>query len=208
MNTTYLSPEQINTLVRLCEETLSNSNKSRIKELQEKFNFTFSASRQENLNQIWQYVKDIMSKDKVSRTNLGETYAEAVRKFNIYGGVGYISDYIQAYIERNIKKDYDFIKNFKPDELTNAIAEILRIAGLPNDTNFTELLEVSNYEKFFKNKYGIENCSKEALKATDNFIKWADSVTNGVKNKEAFLWALNTYLTNPDKTTIHTILHK
>jgi len=208
MNTTYLNTEQINTLTRLCEETLSKSTKARLKELSEKFNMTFKSNKQENLNQVWQFIIEEMSKNNTSRTRTGETFSEAIRKFKIYGGTGYISDYVQAIIENQYKKDYDFIRNFKPDELVNSISEIIRTAGLPNDINFTELIEVSNYEKYFKSLYGIENCTKESLKATDNFIKWAESVTTGVKNKDAFLWALNVYLTNPDKTAIHTILHK
>lgn len=120
-----------------------------------------------------------------------------------------MKDYISAHIHNNYSKEYEFLTSFDCSRLISGITETVRLkSNISYDLDFAELLEVSNYEKYFKSKYGIENCTKESVKATEKFIDFVDSLTKGIKNKESFIWAINAYLVNPDKTEIHTTLHR
>ncbi len=136
------------------------------------------------------------------------TFAEAARQSEGYGNGFYIKEYIESYIAQNCQSDYTFLSEFKTEELLSFLSSTISNSGLLNDININELLEVGNYESYFKKKYGIDNCDKNTLFATDKFITFLDGLTKGVKNKQAFIWAMNEYLTNEDKAAVHTILHR
>lgn len=136
------------------------------------------------------------------------TFAEAAKQSEGYGNGFYIKEYIESYIAQNCQSDYEFLTEFNTADLIYSIGGIVTNSGLSNDININELLEVGNYESYFKKKYGIDNCDKNTLFATDKFITFLDGLTKGVKNKQAFIWAMNEYLTNEDKAAVHTILHR
>ena len=128
-----------------------------------------------------------MALDTTSYTRTGITFKEASQQSNKFGNASMMREYIQAHIQNNYKEEYTFLLTFNFTNTVDNIAGILKPQGLTLDFTFDELLQIDNYNKFFKLKYGIENCNKETLKATNTLINWIETITNGVNNKPALI---------------------
>jgi hypothetical protein len=157
---------------------------------------------------LYKYVSDKLANDTKSYTRTGITFKEASTQSDKYGNLSMMREYVKAHIQNNYRDEYAFLLSFNFTNTLDNIAGILKPQGLRIDFTFEELLKVDNYNKFFKQRYGIENCNKDTLKATNILINWIESLTNGVKNKTALMWAINEYLVNKDASTVHTLLHK
>jgi hypothetical protein len=209
MNTTYLSNEKIKQIAEMCENCFTPRIKSRFNELSTKFKVKFTASKQMNLNLLWMYCIDELSKDANFRINTGQTFKEAIEINRKTGNATLmIRDYVNVYLDKNHKDEHIFLTEFDAEYLIFSINLVLQSQGLNVEFTANELLEVSNYEKYFKQLYGIENVNKTSLQASEKIGKFINELTTGIKHPELLMQAITAYLINKDISELNNSLNK
>lgn len=208
MNSTYISIDKIKDLSKICEETFTNEIKTNLKKLSNKYNLSFGVNRSINLKMFWQYCVNELSKDNLHKINTGQTLKEAIA-INLKTGNAtlMISDYVNAYIERNYKEDYKFLMLIDSEQFMFTITQLIKIYGFNIDFTANDLFNVTDYVKYFTAKYGINNCDKKTLQATQNIVNFIEALTKDVKNKKSLMYAITVYMENYNHSELHTILH-
>ena len=204
-NTTYLNESQIKRIASLCNYVYSKENKRKLQEIGNKYNLVFNQTRQNNMNQLWFKVVEVLKQDPkaidpISKNHFSKWIKEA-------GNIG-ITEMVFTYMkENNMWEDYMFLCNFKPDNLLYEINDVTRFAGLHYYYELDELFKIDNYEKYFREMYGIESADQKAVKATKQSVKFFDELLAGIPNKEIFFVALTKYYKNNDLSELHNTLH-
>jgi hypothetical protein len=201
----YLSDNQIKRIASICNNVYSKTNKTKLLEIGNKYNLVFDQTRQNNMNLLWFKVVETLKQDPkaidpISRNHFAKWFKEA-------GAIG-VQDMIFTYMKDNsIWEDYQFLCNFKPDNLLYDINEITRFAGLHYHYEVNELYNVDNYEKYFTKMYGIESANQKAVKATKRVSKFFDELLADIPNKAGVFTALTEYLQTNDLSELHNSIH-
>ena len=214
-NIKYISEGHLKGIAKICEHNLNPELKKTLKRLQEKYKITFTTDKRTNANLMWKAYSDELMTANWRSMVTNKTYAEAYRQTNSINIE--CSDMLKVYIEHNYKEDYSFIFEFDPERyIINEINHIMRLAGGSNANgqtfyyyaeNLTELLNCTDYYKFFSEKFGIQNVDKKAMKATKQALKNFDELLADIPNKAIFFQSLATYYQNNDLSELHNTLH-
>jgi hypothetical protein len=196
----YLSQQQINRIANICNSVFSKENKKKLKEIGNKYGLVFDNDKQTNQNLLFRVLEDKLKANTTIRWGLTkQTYAE-----RIAGGWSYDTQLMWGtFMEQNpeYQADYGFVIGFNPEALLDTIQNVLRESFIKDaNTTVNELYHIDNYEKYFSDRYGIQNIDKKARKDGERVINFFDELLAGIPNKAGFLQALNEYINGIDTT--------
>ena len=209
----YLNEQKIKELASNCEAILTSDIKSMILKLRSKHGLNFDCYSHTNANMLWKLSKENLLKDSQLKLRNGKTVEQnlngklvidnCVIEYYITEFNQNIQIYIEDYINDNYQKDYKFLLNFDASELMQTIETIFQTNEISNPPTFTDLLNTSNFSKFFSSRYGIDSADKNEVKRTQRIAKFYNELFEGVNNKVQAFDAVRDYVINGDISQLH-----
>ena len=211
-----LDIETIEAIAIKCDTALTPDNKSRFLTICSKHKLPFGCTNYENQNMIWKHTKELLLNSPKHKLRTGKTVEEAQTGMMTFGdsvvgynGIEFIKEmdtHILDFVNEIYGKDYNFICEFDASRLMQTIDAIYTEIGITTPT-FKELMSISNYEKYFSLKLGIEGVDKVEFATTQRIAKYFNDLFIGVKNKENAINGVNNYLVTGDLIALHNNLH-
>ena len=211
-----LDKETIEAIAEKCNTVLSQDTKSRFLKICSKYKLPFGCANYENANMIWKHTKELLLASPKHVLKTGKTVEQAQTGMITMGDclVGYngmefnkeLDNHILDFITEIYGKDYNFICEFDASKLMVTIENIYAELEITPPT-FKELTTITNYDKYFTEKLGIDSADKQEFATTQRIAKYFNELFSGVKNKDTAINAVNNYLANGDICTLHNNLH-
>jgi hypothetical protein len=123
-----------------------------------------------------------------------------------YSGV--ITDMIRKYIDENYKNEYDFLAGWDSSSIITQINFYLRPSFISFYPTMKEFINIDNYEKYFRDEYGINAVEKKLINNTQRISNFFDELLKDIPNKEIFFTHLGTYIKTGDLAEFHNKIHQ
>ena len=208
MNKTFLTSEQIHTLIKEGEKACGRDNFSRLKKIGDKYGLILNGSKKENLNAVFREWIKLIDKEQPGsafRKEWNNRYPST------WATLRHTAECMNLYIKHiGCQDEYEFLCNICWDKLADFASNGAKKFGVVDSSSYRMFIDLGGDYSLFFGQFGSENCDPELIKESEMMYEVLNTLLANMTDKKK-LYIINALkkmsYANISKEQFHNILN-